>query len=75
MAALSLFTRPAQILPADALANAFPGCICGLDQDVPCFYACLPLTEPQAGNKQFVYDLTGRVYIASGEPLRINVTA
>lgn len=53
--------------PANKLAAAFPGCTCGLHQLVPCFYACLPLTELQAGNKQFVYDLEGHIYIASGD--------
>ncbi|KAK9838845.1 hypothetical protein WJX74_004402 [Apatococcus lobatus] len=52
--------------PANDLAAAYPGCTCGLHQPIPCFYACLPLTELQAGNKQFVYDLAGRIYIASG---------
>ena len=54
-------------IPANELAAAYPGCTCGLSQAVPCFYACLPLTELQAGNKQFVYDLAGQVYIASGD--------
>ncbi len=49
------------------LSERFPGCTCGLELEVPCPYACLPLTALRRGNVQFVYDIEGRIYIQSGK--------